>query len=100
MYAVIETGGKQYKVSVGQRLKVEKLPLKEGETLELVPLLVRSDDGKLLLNSGKVVAEVLTHGKHKKVIVFKFKAKKNYKRWKGHRQPYTEILIKDISLGG
>ncbi len=96
MYAVIETGGKQFKVEKGTRLKVEKLPQDVGATLELTPLMLRKEDGSVELGKGKVIAEVLSHGRHKKVIVFKFRAKKNYKRWKGHRQPYTEILIKDI----
>ncbi len=96
MYAVISTGGKQYKVSVGDRLKIEKLPLEKGQTIELEPVAIRKADGTLEFYKGKVVAEVLSQGKHKKVIVFKFRAKKNYKRWRGHRQPYTEILIKEI----
>mgnify|MGYP001627117391 CR=1 FL=1 len=96
MYAVIEAGGKQYMVHKGSRIKVEKLELNPGETIEFKPLLVRREDGSIDTEKGKVIAEVLSHGKHKKLIVFKFRAKKNYKRWRGHRQPYTEILIKDI----
>lgn len=96
MYAIIETGGKQYKVEKGSRLKVEKLPFNVGDKVEFNSILLRKDDGSLEFNKGKVIAEVLAHGKGKKLIVFKFRAKKNYKRWKGHRQPYTEILIKDI----
>jgi len=96
MYAIIETGGKQYVVSPGDKLKVEKLNLNEGELVEFKPVLVRKENGEVVLQKGKVIAEVLRHGKHKKVIVFKFRAKKNYKRWRGHRQPYTEIIIKEI----
>ncbi|MCS7170998.1 MAG: 50S ribosomal protein L21 [Aquificaceae bacterium] len=96
MYAVIETGGKQYKVEKGLKLKVEKLSYEPGTTLELKPLLVRREDGATEIGKGRVIAEVLSQGRGKKVTVFKFRAKKNYKRWKGHRQPYTEILIKDI----
>ncbi|NAZ22936.1 MAG: 50S ribosomal protein L21 [Thermocrinis sp.] len=96
MYAIIETGGKQYMVSPGDKLKVEKLNLNEGELVEFKPVLVRKENGEIVLQKGKVIAEVLRHGKHKKVIVFKFRAKKNYKRWRGHRQPYTEIIIKEI----
>jgi large subunit ribosomal protein L21 len=96
MYAIIETGGKQYMVSPGDRLKVEKLNLNEGELVEFKPVLVRKENGEVILQKGKVIAEVLRHGKHKKVIVFKFRAKKNYKRWRGHRQTYTEIIIKEI----
>jgi len=83
-------------VSPGDRLKVEKLNLNEGELVELKPVLVRKENGEVVLQKGKVIAEVLRYGKHKKVIVFKFRAKKNYKRWRGHRQPYTEIIIKEI----
>lgn len=96
MYAIIETGGKQYMVSPGDKLKVEKLNLNEGDLVEFKPVLVKKENGEVVLQKGKVIAEVLRHGKHKKVIVFKFRAKKNYKRWKGHRQPYTEIIIKEI----
>ncbi|MCI4458244.1 MAG: 50S ribosomal protein L21 [Thermocrinis sp.] len=96
MYAIIETGGKQYMVSPGDKLKVEKLNLNEGALVEFKPVLVKKENGEVVLQKGKVIAEVLRHGKHKKVIVFKFRAKKNYKRWKGHRQPYTEIIIKEI----
>ncbi len=96
MYAIIETGGKQYKVEKGTKLRIEKLPSDVGAVLEFSPVLLRREDGSIEFGKGKVLAEVLSHGKHKKVIVFKFRAKKNYKRWRGHRQPYTEILIKDI----
>lgn len=98
MYAVIETGGKQYKVEKGMKLRVEKLPYEVGQTVEFEALMVRTDDGRVELGKGKVVAEVKEHGKGKKLIVFKYRPKKNYKRWKGHRQPYTEIEIKDIVL--
>ena len=96
MYAVIKTGGKQYRVEPGMRLRIEKIDAKEGSTVELEPLMVRKDDGSVEFYKGKVVAEVVSHGLGKKVTVFKYKHKKNYKRWKGHRQPFTEILIKDI----
>jgi len=94
MYAIIETGGKQYKVEPGMQLKVEKLDAKEGDTIELKTLLVNKDGE--IKTEGTTIAEVKGHGKHKKVIVFKFKRKKNYKRWRGHRQPYTLIEIKEI----
>jgi len=96
MYAVIKTGGKQYRVEPGSVLRVEKLNANEGETIELPALLVRDDNGNIK-TEGKVKAEVVKHGKHKKVIVFKFKSKKNYKRWRGHRQPFTEIKIVEVS---
>lgn len=94
MYAIIETGGKQYKVEAGTKLRVEKLNAKEGEQIELKTVLVNKDGE--LKTEGTTIAEVKEHKKHKKVIVFKYKRKKNYKRWKGHRQPYTLIEIKEI----
>ncbi len=96
MYAVIKTGGKQYRVEPGMKLRIEKIEADKGSTVEFEPIMVRKDDGSLEFYKGKVVAEVLSHGKGKKVTVFKYRPKKNYKRWKGHRQLYTEILIKDI----
>ncbi len=96
MYAVIKTGGKQYVVRQGDRLRIEKIEAEAGSTVEFEPIMVRKEDGSLEFHRGKVVAEVLTHGRGKKVTVFKYRPKKNYKRWKGHRQPYTEILIKEI----
>ncbi len=96
MYAVIETGGKQVRVEKGSKVRVEKLPHKEGEEVKFRALMIRKDRGKVVLGKGTVVGEVVAHGRGRKVTVFKYKPKKNYKRWKGHRQPYTEILIKDI----
>ncbi|NPB07976.1 MAG: 50S ribosomal protein L21 [Aquificae bacterium] len=96
MYAVIETGGKQYRVEKGMTLKVEKLPYEVGQEVEFKALMIRKDDGSVEFNKGTVVAEVKAHGRGKKIIVFKYRPKKNYKRWKGHRQPYTEIEIKEI----
>ena len=95
MYAIIESGGKQYKVENGTMIKIEKIDAKEGDKIELKTLLVRDDNGELK-TEGTTIAEVKEHGKHKKVIVFKFKRKKNYKRWRGHRQPYTLLEIKEI----
>ncbi|NPA32623.1 MAG: 50S ribosomal protein L21, partial [Aquificae bacterium] len=97
MYAVIKTGGKQYRVEEGMKLKVEKLPYEVGQTVEFDALMIKKDDGSVELNKGKVVAKILAHGKGKKLIVFKYRPKKNYRRWKGHRQPYTEIQIEKIS---
>ncbi|MER3536198.1 MAG: 50S ribosomal protein L21 [Thermus sp.] len=99
MFAIIQTGGKQYRVEPGMRLKVEKLPLEPGSTLEFEPLLIGGEAVKVgapTVSGAKVVAEVLGHGKGKKVLVMKFKAKVQYRRKKGHRQPYTEILVKEI----
>jgi large subunit ribosomal protein L21 len=103
MYAIIETGGKQYRVSEGDVIRVEKLCAQEGETVELDRVLAVSDGEKLMvgqpvLENAKVTATVLKHGKGKKIIVFKYKPKKNYRRKKGHRQPYTEIKIEKIEV--
>ena len=98
MYAVIKTGGKQYRVQVGDKLKVEKLDLPVGEKVELEALMIRDDEGNVHIDKGKVIAEVKGHGLGKKVVVFKYRPKKNYRRWKGHRQPFTEIEIKEIQL--
>ncbi|MDO4593879.1 MAG: 50S ribosomal protein L21 [Tissierellia bacterium] len=103
MYAIIKTGGKQYKVSEGDQVRVEKLNANPGEevTFDKV-LLVKSDDdlkiGTPIVEGANVKAEVVEHAKDKKIIVFKYKAKKGYKKKKGHRQPYTLVEIKNISL--
>jgi large subunit ribosomal protein L21 len=101
MYAIIETGGKQYRVSEGDVLRVEKLPADVGEIVELDKVLALSKEdglqvGKPWLESSKVTAKVLQHGKGDKIIVFKYKPKKNYRRKQGHRQPFTEIQIEKI----
>ncbi|MEN3033861.1 MAG: 50S ribosomal protein L21 [Aquificaceae bacterium] len=95
MYAVIQTGGKQYRVNEGSILEVEKLSYQIGQELELKPLAIFSEKG-INLRSGKVLAKVLKHSKSKKVLVFKFRAKKNYKRLRGHRQELTTIKIEKI----
>ena len=101
MYAIIETGGKQYRVSEGDVLRIEKLSADEGETIELDKVLALSNDselqvGKPWLKEAKVTAKILQHGKADKIIVFKYKPKKNYRRKQGHRQPFTEIQIEKI----
>ncbi|MGI6424900.1 MAG: 50S ribosomal protein L21 [Tepidanaerobacteraceae bacterium] len=101
MYAIIETGGKQYRVSEGDVIRVEKLSAKEGELVELDKVLAVSKDDQLLvgkpwLDEAKVTAKVLQHGRGDKIIVFKYKPKKNYRKKQGHRQPFTEIQIEKI----
>ncbi len=101
MYAIIETGGKQYRVSEGDVIRVEKLPAAEGESVEFTKVLAISKDGKLSvgnpwLEGSKVTAKVLQHGKGEKIIVFKYKPKKNYRKKQGHRQPFTEVQIEEI----
>lgn len=101
MYAVIETGGKQYRVQEGDVLFVEKLDVEEGSNVEFDQVLVVSNDnglqvGKPVVEGAKVEASVVEQGKARKIIVFKYKAKKNYKKKQGHRQPYTKIKIEKI----
>lgn len=99
MYAIIETGGKQYKVQEGETLKVELLDAKEGDTIK-IPVLMLNDSGKLLVGNevagSFAEAQVVYHGKGKKIDIFTYKAKKNVRKRKGHRQPYTEIKISKI----
>ncbi len=99
MYAVIETGGKQYKVSEGDVIEVEKLEVNVGDKIEL-PVLLTVDGEKIAAGSDvtvKATAEVLGQGKDKKIVVFKYKAKKNVRNKQGHRQPFTRLKI--VSLG-
>ncbi len=99
MYAVIETGGKQYRVQEGDVIQVEKLAVNEGEVVSL-DVIALGKDGKVFvgeeLANVKVNAKVVSHGKGKKVIVFKYKPKKDYRRKQGHRQPYTELVIETV----
>lgn len=101
MYAIIETGGKQYRVSEGDTLYIEKLPQEAGNTVDVDKVLAVMKDGELkigspLVEGAKVVLKVVRHGKGQKVIIFKFKAKKNYRRKKGHRQPFTQVTVEKI----
>lgn len=100
MFAIIKTGGKQYKVSEGDIIKVEKIEAKSGDKIEFDQvLMVAGDDVKVgspVVEGAKVQAEVLDQKKNKKVVIFKFKAKKNYRKKKGHRQPYTLVKIEKI----
>ena len=101
MYAIIETGGKQYRVQEGDVITVEKLDVNAGDKVELDKVLVLSDDNGLKVGTpyvegAKVIAEAVENGKGKKVIIFKYKAKKDYRKKQGHRQPYTMIEIKSL----
>lgn len=102
MYAIIETGGKQYKVSEGSVIWVEKIHADVGEAVELDKVLtVVKDDGNVLvgtpyLTDAKVVASVVDHGKGPKVLVFKYRSKTNYRKKRGHRQPYTTLKVDSI----
>ncbi len=102
MYAVIRTGGKQYRVQEGDRVKVEKLPVPEGSKIELLDVLLVGEGykvklGKPVVQGAKVEAEVVRQGKHKKIDVFKFKRRKAYRRRRGHRQEFTELKITGIT---
>jgi large subunit ribosomal protein L21 len=103
MLAVILTGGKQYLVLPGQKLKIEKLEKKEGEEIVFDKVLLAEKSNKVeigtpYIEGASVGAKVLKQGKGDKVIIFKYKAKKRYHKKKGHRQPYTEVEIKTIDL--
>jgi large subunit ribosomal protein L21 len=102
MFAVIRTGGKQYLVSPGDKIKTEKLDEKEGEEVTFSDVLLLEKRNKLEIGNpkvkgAKVLGKILKQGKGKKVIVFKYKRKTRYKVKKGHRQPFTEIEILKIS---
>lgn len=105
MYAIVNTGGKQYRVTPGDTLRVEYLPADEGDLVELEDVRMLSDDGGAVtmgapsIEGAKVTAEVLAQGRGKKVIVFKYKAKTRYRRKNGHRQNFTELRVTDISYG-
>ncbi len=101
MYAIIQTGGKQYRVKQGDVIWVEKLETEVGQTYEFDQVLAVSKDDTLtvgapLVQGAKVVAKVVEHGKGDKILVFKYKAKSNYRKRYGHRQPYTKLTVEKI----
>ena len=103
MYAVIQTGGKQYRVSEGQKLRVEKLPGNPGDAVNFEQVLLVGGGeslkiGQPVVAGAHVKAEIVAHDRGKKIIIFKFRRRKNYRRKSGHRQPYTELKITGISL--
>jgi large subunit ribosomal protein L21 len=105
MYAVIKTGGKQYRVAEGETLRVEKLPANAGEKLSFDPLLFADDAGKVLIGRPavpgmKVEAEVIEQGLGKKITLFKYRRRKSYRRKGGHRQPFTSLKITSIRAAG
>lgn len=102
MYAVIESGGKQHRVIEGETLKLEKIETATGETIEFdrVLMIGGGDNVKIgtpVVAGGKVTAEIVAHGRHKKVTIIKFNRRKHYRRQTGHRQWFTEVKITGIS---
>ncbi len=103
MFAVIKTGGKQYKVAPGDVIKVEKLPGEPGETVELSEVLLVAGEDRLevgtpVVEGARVKATIVDQGRSRKIIVFKKKRRKNYKRKRGHRQYYTVLKIDEIVM--
>ncbi|MBT5923974.1 MAG: 50S ribosomal protein L21 [Cellvibrionales bacterium] len=102
MYAVVESGGKQHRVVEGETLKVEKLDLATGETLTIDQVLMVGEGesvkvGAPYVDGGKVTAEIISHGRHDKVTIVKFRRRKHHRKQMGHRQWYTELKITSIA---
>ncbi|MDD5603236.1 MAG: 50S ribosomal protein L21 [Eubacteriales bacterium] len=103
MYALLEACGRQYKVQEGEVVFFDKIEKSEGDKVTFESVMALSSDGKLTIGDPYVAGvavsgTVIGHGKDKKIIVFKYKAKKNYRKKQGHRQPYTKVLIDKINL--
>ena len=101
MYAVVRTGGKQYRLKIGDSVKVEKLPDEVGNIVELSQILMISDGsdvkvGTPLVTGASVKAEIVGHGRNKKIRVFKMKRRKKYRRTQGHRQAFTQLKVTEI----
>jgi large subunit ribosomal protein L21 len=104
VYAVIQTGGKQYKVKPGDIIKVEKIDAPIGSKVNIPNLLMIFDEKEIkldpkLLETATVEGKILKHGKHKKVLIFKKKRRKGFQKKRGHRQNYSELIIENINLG-
>lgn len=102
MYAVIKTGGKQYRVAVGEKIKVEQIPASVGSSITIDQVLMVGEGGAVkigtpVVSGASVKAEVLSHGRHDKIKIFKMRRRKHYQRHQGHRQNYTELRIEAIS---
>ena len=102
-YAIVQTGGKQYTVRKGDVLRVESLRGDEGDSIDLMDVLMVSQDGDVTVGTptvpdARVSTEILAQGKGKKIVVFKYKPKTRYRRKNGHRQPFTELLVTGITL--
>ncbi len=104
MYAVIKTGGKQYRVQSGEKLKIELIPAEVGAQVQLDQVLMVSDGdaiqfGRPLVEGARVTATVLAHGRHDKIKIFKMRRRKHYQKHQGHRQGFTEVQIDTITAG-
>ncbi len=105
MYAIIQSGGKQYRVEPNEVFSVEKLAAAPGDVVEFDQVALVQDEGTIQVGApwvegAKVTGRVLSHGRDRKVVVFNYKAKKNYKRRKGHRQPFTQVKVESIAMAG
>jgi large subunit ribosomal protein L21 len=103
-YAIIRTGGKQFRVEPGQRIRIPSLDAEPGSKVTFEDVLLGAADGNVrvggpTLSGATVTGEIVRHGKGDKIVVFKFKRRKNYARKQGHRQKFTEVRIADIKLG-
>ena len=103
-FAIVQAGGKQYRVSAGDTIRVESLPADQGDTVTLDDVLMISHDGDVIVGTptiegATVAAEVVAKGKDKKIVILKFKAKTRYRRKNGHRQHYTDLRVTNISSG-
>ena len=104
MYAIIRTGGKQFRAEPGKNLRIPTLDIEPGETVTFDDVLLGADGDQIAigapgLSGAAVTAQVVRHGKGEKIIIFKHKRRKNYRRKQGHRQGFTEVRVNDISLG-
>jgi large subunit ribosomal protein L21 len=104
MYAIIRTGGKQFRAEPGKTLRIPSLDVEPGQTVTFEEVLLGASDdevkvGAPLLGGAAVTAEVVKHGKGEKIIIFKHKRRKNYRRKQGHRQKFTEVRVSEINLG-
>lgn len=104
MYAIIRTGGKQFRAEPGKTIRVPSLDIEPGENVTFGDVLLSASDdavkiGAPLVDGAAVTAEVVKHGKGEKIIIFKHKRRKNYRRKQGHRQKYTEVRVREINLG-
>ena len=104
MYAIIRTGGKQFRAEPGKSIRIPSLSVEPGETVTFDEVLLGASDdnvkvGLPLLSGAAVTAEVVRHGKDDKIIIFKHKRRKNYRRKQGHRQKFTEVRVNEINLG-